>query len=179
MFDGAWLWEEYLNAIFEEKKLGITHAKNKTGDNGIQIYEGSNTYYPDFYKKAEGDNDGKKSFVLDAKYKRLGYGVQFDGEDDFNTNTVSICRDDLFQMITYMHVLPAKHCALLYPIEPKESQTQPVVLSKPRVLKGLGGEILGYGIRISAKEDMTGFWEEMKTVENDFGDKIRDFISLI
>ena len=65
LFDGAWLWEEYLNKVFEENNLSITHPRNKIGENGIQIYIGSKKYYPDFYKKGKDDIDGLKSIVLD------------------------------------------------------------------------------------------------------------------
>ena len=153
LFDGAWLWEEYLNAVFEGYHLSITHAKNKTGaknkthKNGIQIYAGSGYYYPDFYRQTAGDKEGNNSFVLDAKYKRLGNAVVRDEQDSNVKNRVSIGREDLFQMITYMHVLPAKKCALLYPLEDKD-KTEKVIKSDPRKLNGLGGEVFGLGIPI-------------------------------
>ena len=175
LFDGAWLWEEYLNAIFEENNLGITHAKNKTGDNGISLFKnGKKCYYPDFYKFVEGDKE--KSFVLDAKYKRLGYDINPNEQEYLKSNKISICREDLFQMITYMHVLPAAHCALLYPIEPNEaSQTAETIVSDSRELAGSGGEIFGYGIKISAKDKMSDFWSEMKIMEKNFSKKITEF----
>lgn len=172
LFDGAWLWEEYLNTIFEEHRLSITHAKNKTGEKGIALYKGGKRcYYPDFYKQTEAT---ATSFVLDAKYKRLGYNVPTDDLE----NNISICRDDLFQMITYMHVLPAKHCALLYPIEREESNTndKAVVESKKREICGCGGEILGYGIPIPIFDD---FKEraQMREIEKDLVEKISNWMN--
>ena len=172
LFDGAWLWEEYLNTIFEDHCLSITHAKNKTGENGIALYErGKRCYYPDFYKRTK---SAATSFVLDAKYKRLGHDVPL---DEFENN-ISICRDDLFQMITYMHVLPANHCALLYPIERNESNTndKAVVESKKREIRGFGGEILGYGIPIPAFNDFkecAQMWE----IEKNLVSKISDWMN--
>ena len=177
LFDGAWLWEEYLNKIFEEKKLAIKHPRNKTGENGIQIYIGSNKYYPDFYKKGEDDIDGIKSIVLDAKYKRLGHGAIKDGQNI--SNKISICRDDLFQMITYMHTLPAKHCALLYPIEPDELQNaniNKIFVSDSRKLKGYGGEIYGYGIKISAVKGIKDFWDEMDKTEKKLCEDLKNVL---
>ncbi len=143
LFDGAWLWEEYLDKIFNENGLSITHARNKTGGNGIQLYEGGRRcYYPDFYFKEKNDSNGEQSFVVDAKYKRLGKAKKLDEADE--QNVVSICREDLFQMITYMYVLPAKHCALLYPLETHENS----IRSTPRTLKGFGGEIIGIGMPV-------------------------------
>lgn len=178
LFDGAWLWEEYLNKIFEEHHLNITHARNKAREKGIPLYEGSKSYYPDFYMKVEDDTEGEKSFVLDAKYKRLGVDVINDGEDNPNSNSISICRDDLFQMITYMHVLPAKHCALLYPIEPNEKMTNQgkVIKSKERELLGFGGKICGYGLKISQANERESFWNEMQELEKKLNKSISDFL---
>ena len=162
LFDGAWLWEEYLNTIFTNAKLEITHAKNKTGENGIPIYNGSKRYYPDFYRR----NDCvEKSFVLDAKYKRLGFEVKADGQEDEKTNTIAIGREDLFQMITYMHVLPARNCALLYPIEPYESNTSAIVPSSPRQLHGDGGEIIGIGIPIVNEAEFSKYCDSQGIIE--------------
>ncbi len=163
LFDGAWLWEEYLNTIFTKVRLDITHAKNKTGENGIALYEsGRKSYYPDFYMR----NDcAKTSFVLDAKYKRLGFEMKTDGHDDEKTNTIAIGRDDLFQMITYMHVLPARHCALLYPIELEESNTSDIVLSSPRQLLGDGGKIIGIGIPIANTREYSDFCKFQGEIE--------------
>lgn len=162
LFDGAWLWEEYLNTIFTNARLEITHAKNKTGENGIPIYNGSKRYYPDFYRR----NDCvEKSFVLDAKYKRLGFEVKADGQEDEKTNTIAIGREDLFQMITYMHVLPARNCALLYPIEPYESNTSAIVPSSPRQLHGDGGEIIGIGIPIVNEAEFSKYCDSQGIIE--------------
>lgn len=174
LFDGAWLWEEYLNAVFEEHHLVITHAKNKTHKNGIQIYAGSGYYYPDFYRQTEGDKEGNNSFVLDAKYKRLGNAVVRDEQDSNVKNRVSIGREDLFQMITYMHVLPAKKCALLYPLEQNENMNYEVVLSDARGLKGLGGNVYGLGIPIGKGDEFQDFCTYQANVERDLCDKIEN-----
>ncbi len=170
LFDGAWLWEEYLNTIFVKYQLGITHAENKMGKNGINLYEnGRKCYYPDFYKQIPEDEKGEKSFVLDAKYKRLGKSVAVDEQEscDLN-NTISIGRDDLFQMITYMHVLPAIHCALVYPLERNELSHSTVFKAVPRELMGFGGNITGFGIpipEILPEHNYSNFCESMKSIE--------------
>ena len=163
LFDGAWLWEEYLGTIFAKARLDITHAKNKTGENGIALYEnGRKCYYPDFYRS---NNCAETSFVLDAKYKRLGSDEKVDSQDDEKTNTIAIGREDLFQMITYMHVLPARHCALLYPIELKESNTCAIVPSTPRQLNGDGGEIIGIGIPIVNEPEFSKYCGSQGIIE--------------
>ena len=170
LFDGAWLWEEYLNKVFKEHDLSITHAKNRTRENGIQLYEGGKKcYYPDFYRQVKGN--AEKSFVLDAKYKRLNKDKHID--EPSGSNAISICHDDLFQMITYMYVLPAKHCALLYPLETEEhTSLTRVIKAEPRKLKGYEGEISGYGLRISKAKEMIDFWKEMKETEQDLSNQV-------
>lgn len=176
LFDGAWLWEEYLNKVFEEHKLSITHAKNKTGENGIQLYEGGKKcYYPDFYRRVKNDKEGEQSFVVDAKYKRLGDENELDNSNE--QNVISVYREDLFQMITYMHVLPAKHCALLYPLEMDENSKQSIVRSAPRLLKGFGGEIIGIGMPImQGADDYCGFVKGMSSIEKDLTCKLTDWM---
>lgn len=46
LFDGAWLWEEYLATILT--KCGFRHPRNKVKTGGISVYSG-NLCYPDFY----------------------------------------------------------------------------------------------------------------------------------
>lgn len=174
LFDGAWLWEEYLGIIFSKARLEITHAKNKTGENGIALYEnGRRCYYPDFYRS---NNCAETSFVLDAKYKRLGSDEKVDSQDDEKTNIIAIGREDLFQMITYMHVLAAQHCSLLYPIEPYESNSGGIVLSTPRKLLGYCGEIIGIGIPIANDAEYSAFYSSQVGTESALVAKIQNWM---
>ena len=162
LFDGAWLWEEYLDTIFARARLDITHAKNKTGENGILLYKNKRkSLYPDFYRKTD---VAETSFVLDAKYKQLDQEVD------------NISREDLFQMITYMHVLPARHCALLYPIELKESNTCAIVLSSPRQLQGDGGEIINIGISIANEAVYSTFYKSQEKTERNLVVEIQNWM---
>ena len=105
LFDGAWLWEEYLNTILKEMKF--EHPENKLQKGGFRMFEEANKdkhingnsriLYPDFYK----DN-----FILDAKYKHLS------GE---------ISREDLYQVVTYMYCKKAEHGGYVYPDEGQSS----------------------------------------------------------
>lgn len=109
LFDGAWLWEEYLATILCER--GFTHAAKGEG-NGIKFFEdgsGAHQRFPDFYSLENG------GIVLDAKYKNIDGGM---GQ-----------REDQFQLIAYMHTLDsqrdngikgAKLGALIYPSAIKE-----------------------------------------------------------
>ena len=160
LFDGAWLWEEYLATILKEVDR-MVHPKNRKRQDGIQIYKGGQSFFPDFYRKGVAD-DGIDSFVLDAKYKRLSRGLN-SGELEENVKSgFSIQREDLFQMISYMHVLPAPKAALLYPF--KDVDNVEIKVDK-KVLFGLGGDIFGIGVPIPQESDFIAFSKFMNGVE--------------
>ena len=105
IFDGAWLWEEYLATIL--KPLGFIHAlrsSKEAGTEGIHVFrnEKGNSVrplYPDFRKPQEAGELQKSSIVLDAKYKR--------GNGDN--------REDVHQVLCYMYLTGAKIGGLIYP----------------------------------------------------------------
>ncbi len=107
LFDGAWLWEEYLNTIL--RKLGFKHPENKKQKGGFRMFKkededdaicnNSRHLYPDFWKE---------DFILDAKYKHLNNGVG---------------REDLYQVVTYMYCKQAKNGAYVYPYKRDETVT--------------------------------------------------------
>lgn len=102
LFDGAWLWEEYLNTIL--CKEGFTHPRNKENLGAIQLFEDeedlpyNRNAYPDFYNE-------QIRCVLDAKYKHVNYGIQ---------------RDDLYQVIAYMHTMKYEVGGYMYPYSIEE-----------------------------------------------------------
>ena len=101
LFDGAWLWEEYVYTLLRGK--GFKHPENKKGKGGILLFEeGRRKCFPDFY------ND---DIVLDAKYKRL----------DSCSNVSSVGREDLYQLITYMTRLQVTKGGFIAPLVEKQS----------------------------------------------------------
>lgn len=126
LFDGAWLWEKYLNTLYSP--LGITHADNKSGTNECYLFKGRTDdwtkRYPDFYSKDKG-------IVIDAKYKRLEGG--------------KISRDDTHQIITYLHILQAKLAAVAYPKEEADGVSNYARIGE---LNGFGGEVGKFGLQI-------------------------------
>lgn len=139
IFDGAWLWEEFLATVLTGKGLDFTHPGNKTRTDGIQVYTG-NPRYPDFYRgKQTTPENMEGNFVLDAKYKHL---------DVIRNNDIldgSFSRDDLHQLITYMHILPSRSGALIYPFDKAFSGD---TRSKKRTIKGYGGDVWTIGVPI-------------------------------
>ncbi len=137
LFDGAWLWEEYLNTIF--KPLGITHAENKTGRNPIYLFADRSDYvsYPDFYLKGK--------IVIDAKYKHV--------KED------KIAREDIHQIITYLHALNAKTTCLAFPIDnDRETNITPV-----GILNGQKGYVALIGLKIP--QECSSFEEFVRAME--------------
>ena len=99
LFDGAWLFEEYLNTFLSKEKF--IHAENRNSKNGIKLLDNGWRVYPDFYK-IENDNN----IVFDAKYKRLNY-----------SDSESIDRNDKHQIVSYAYTLNAKKAGFIYPVE--------------------------------------------------------------
>ncbi len=148
LFDGAWLWEEYLNTIL--KPLGFKHPENRINVGGIRMFD--NQYdenhfdkchrrlYPDFYSE-------KDKMILDAKYKHL------DGD---------VGREDLYQVVTYMHCMKYQLGGYLYPAD-KDCQFISYKLA------GMGGEIKVIPLRIpQATQNWDDFIKDMKSYENKF-----------
>ena len=147
LFDGAWLWEEYLNKVFIEQKLDFTHAENKTGKCPIYLFEGDKyERFPDFYKN---------NIVLDAKYKRL--------------DSKNMDRDDLHQIISYMYVRQAKIGGFVYPSD-TQNTTKPI-----GILNGYGGNVYKWGIQIPQKtKDFLDFQNKARESEQITGKSINE-----
>ena len=151
LFDGAWLWEEYVNTILSH--LGFVHPENKLGKGCIYLFEDidadgkkhkSGVRYPDFYK-----ND----IVLDAKYKRLGN----------NEKVSEVSRNDIHQIIAYMTSLQVNHGGFVVPLE------KPQVKIPTSHLKGLVSTVSIIGIEISkTAASYTSFCKDMMAFEQVF-----------
>lgn len=139
VFDGAWLWEEYLNTILSP--LDILHPKNKTKEGGIYLFANrTGRRYPDFM----GNN-----IILDAKYK--GYGSK---------NLSEIERNDIAQIISYMYVEQAEKGVL---ISPGNDSLHCV----SNTLRGYGGTMSLVSIPISKAMDYESFTADMSHTEKD------------
>ena len=140
VFDVAWLWEEYLAITL--KKFGYTHAEINTGINGLWIFENrrNESIYPDFYSL-------NKKIVLDAKYKHLDYSHKID-------------RDDLYQMISYIHILNGYKAILLYP---RTGDTHYEVVG---TLRGCGGEIGKLGFKVPSSNECKNYSEYEVQINN-------------
>jgi 5-methylcytosine-specific restriction endonuclease McrBC regulatory subunit McrC len=144
LFNGAWLWEEYLNTVFERNKIIIDHPRNKKQEGGDWLLENKNNrniqrIYPDFISK-------DRSIVADAKYKRLENGV----------------REDYFQLIAYMYRYRSPNGFLLFPYaESNFEEYYTIKASESRLTK------LGLGIPQKA-DDFRSFIKDIQQSEQAF-----------
>ena len=140
LFDGAWLWEEYINTILDGQ--GFKHPENKKGKGRMYLFENNTgAIYPDFYK----DN-----IVLDAKYKRLG-----------NYDKVSrVGCDDIYQLIAYVTRLNAEKGGFVVPLTERQ---QSVPSAR---LKNYVSTLYIFGIEVSkTAKSYSEFCKEMKENE--------------
>ena len=92
LFDGAWLWEEYVNMLIGK---AFYHPKNRSGDGAQYLFDKSiGRVYPDFVGR-----DIKNRVIADAKYKPIG----------------NISGDDYLQVLAYMFRFESKKGYYLYP----------------------------------------------------------------
>jgi 5-methylcytosine-specific restriction endonuclease McrBC regulatory subunit McrC len=99
LFDGAWLWEEYLNTIL---KNDFIHPENKTGKHREYLFENFQAIYPDFISKQQ------PIMVGDAKYIPLGNQQEYAEGSERATSIY-------YKSITYMYRFSSNHSFLLFP----------------------------------------------------------------
>lgn len=143
LFDGAWLWEEYVNTILSN--YAFKHPKNKFRKGGIYLFDDhSGIRYPDFYKD---------DMVLDAKYKRLG---SYD-------KVSKLDRNDVHQVIAYMTTLKVNRGGFVAPLEQKQSKVP------TSHLKGSAATLSIFGIEIcKSATSYSDFCEKMREMEDEF-----------
>ena len=145
LFDGAWLWEEYLNTVLE--KLDFEHPENKKGLGAIHLFTPKRgPRYPDFFNE---------SMVLDAKYKRYS-----------EAGITGIGREDLAQVISYMYIMKLSIGGFLVP-------GGEFVRIERETLHGYGGNMFLLNLPIPKDvKSYEEFHERMKFFEKDFSQNI-------
>jgi 5-methylcytosine-specific restriction endonuclease McrBC regulatory subunit McrC len=92
LFDGAWLWEEYINTLVDDY---FYHPMNKAGKDKQWLFSGkTGLIYPDFIGK-----DADNPIIGDAKYKPIS----------------NIANHDYLQVLAYMFRFDAKKAFYFYP----------------------------------------------------------------
>ncbi len=96
LFDGAWLWEEYINTVFERAMLdSLYHPKNKADKGAEYLFANQRgKIFPDFVCRYQ-----DKLVIADAKYKPIQ----------------NISGRDYQQILAYMFRFDAKRGFFIYP----------------------------------------------------------------
>lgn len=150
LFDGAWLWEEYVNSLIADL---FYHPQNKKEKGKQHLFSGSiGRIYPDFISK-----NTEERIIADAKYKPLE----------------NIRRDDYQQVLAYMFRFDANKGYYLYP---EKGDTEAVVLKMnsgstyENNVKERGNiYVTKHGLTIpNDAENYSQFTERMKVSEQKF-----------
>ena len=150
LFDGAWLWEEYVNSLIEDV---FYHPMNKGGKGAQRLFEGNTgLIYPDFISR---DNEAR--IIADAKYKPIE----------------NIGNRDYLQVLAYMFRFDAKVGFYLYP-EAEDSDDLKLRLNQgstyeSNVMPRDDISITKHGLKVPADAaDYDEFVAKMKSSEKEF-----------
>jgi len=146
LFDGAWLWEEYLNTILKNdfihpifRKRYINYLFEKNGKDFQEIY-------PDFVSK------NKPTIVGDAKY------IPLEKQEQYSENSEKVT-SIYYKTITYMYRFNSKYSFLLFP-HPK------MPFDETYKIKDTNGILKKLGLAIPQDAgNFTDFQNEMKNNE--------------
>ena len=159
LFDGASLWEEYLNVLMQEKfDERLLHPNNRNGFGRQYFFAGaSGEIFPDFLLDANpaSGNVMTAGQVLDAKYRNN-----------------ALDSDVYKQMLSYMFRFDSKIGKLLYPASSNSSEKGVTVLKLRRdssiILKAVPFVIPAY----DQSTGFESFVKNMESAENDFLSKL-------
>ncbi|MDD6460978.1 MAG: hypothetical protein PUF51_00625 [Bifidobacteriaceae bacterium] len=154
LFDGAWLWEEYVNSLIGD---AFYHPMNKRSKGAQWLFARNNggnigQIYPDFISR-----NNESRIIADAKYKPIG----------------NIGNRDYLQVLAYMFRFDAKAGYYLYP---EANGTDDLLL---RMNKGSTYEanvtarddvsVTEHGLKIPADaQNYDAFVQQMRVNENEF-----------
>lgn len=158
LFDGAWLWEEYVNLLVENM---FYHPMNRLGRGAQRLFAGNiGLIYPDFIGR-----DSHNRVIGDAKYKPVD----------------NIGNRDYLQILAYMLRFGAKHGFYFYPSIENEKE------HKLQLNKGSTYEknverredlcVIKFGLNIpTSAENYDLFVCEVKKSEGNFKAKLAGYI---
>ncbi len=153
LFDGSWLWEEYISTLIGD---AFYHPMNKRRSGGQRLFN-NNTglIYPDFISK-----DKERRIIADAKYKPIE----------------NIGNRDYLQVLAYMLRFEAKTGYYLYPEENNQNVRQ-LLLNRGITYEGKVSYrndvyVEKYGLKIPVDaNNYDKFKSQMKLSENELRSK--------
>ena len=150
LFDGAWLWEEYVSFLIDEL---FYHPMNKGGKGAQRLFDGNiGLIYPDFISR-----NADARVIADAKYKPVN----------------NIGNRDYLQVLAYMFRFDAKAGYYLYP-DSMGTNVSPMWMNKGstyelNVTPRDDICVIKHGLRIPVDaENYEVFVSRMKTSEDEF-----------
>ena len=156
LFDGAWLWEEYLSTILKDD---FFHPENKTKKFKINLFDDFQPIYPDFISKSS------PIVVCDAKYIPLDNKKVYAENDEKSTSVY-------YKTITYMYRLKSDYGFLLFPYSGEK------FFDKEYKIKETSGRLRKFGLPIPQEaEDFANFQCKMKVGEHNILLKLKEIIS--
>jgi 5-methylcytosine-specific restriction endonuclease McrBC regulatory subunit McrC len=150
LFDGAWLWEEYVNSLIGD---AFYHPMNKCSKGAQWLFAGNiGKCYPDFISR-----NNESRIIADAKYKPIG----------------NIRTRDYLQVLAYMFRFDAKTGYYLYP---EANGTDDLLLwmnkgstYEANVTARDDVSVTKHGLKIPADaQNYDAFVQQMKVNENEF-----------
>lgn len=145
LFDGAWLWEEYINTLVEDY---FHHPMNKAGKDKQWLFKGNiGLIYPDFIGR-----NASCRVIADAKYKPIK----------------NISNQDYLQVLAYMFRFDAKKAFYFYPevaeVEDKELWLNSGSSFEDNVLPRNDVCLVKHGLQIP--QDVSGYSEFVEQIED-------------
>ena len=170
LFDGAWLWEEYMAAVvrkhfqhYTDRNSNFKLFKNENGEAQKWV----KTIIPDFLSpaKSDGNNENNYAAVADAKYMRLEDRLNLKGEQAYSV---------YYKTLMYMLRFNARKGFIFYPMEAEEADTANETNSDHKITKlqveGTDKEFYIAGFRIPTNA------KEYKTSEESFAEAIEKYL---
>lgn len=158
LFDGSWLWEEYVNTIINKDNKKFYHPKNRTNEGREYLFDAKKVaglIFPDFISK------NTPRIIADAKYKRIE----------------NINGGDYLQVLAYMYRFESKKGFYLYPDTEQKNNAVLKLLSGLRAENSESVrsdvELVKLGLKIpSDAKDYNDFVAKIKLAEQEFVKKI-------
>lgn len=155
LFDGAWLWEEYVNSLVDDL---FYHPRNKARKGAQQLFDGNvGLIFPDFISRDSGTR-----VIADAKYKPIG----------------NIANQDYLQVLAYMFRFDAKEGYYFYP-EKGDADGRKLRLNHGSTYEGTVEPradifVMKHGLKIpTGMDNYESFVLEMQRSESEFCRKLR------
>lgn len=167
LFDGSWLWEEYMAVVLREQ---FDHFTQK---NAFDLFKSQEEKYfqkiiPDYLSKGWTDgDDAHAETVADAKYMRLEDRLKLQGEQAYSV---------YYKTIMYMHRFNSKKGFIFYPMEANAEGSAHDI--KELSIAGTDSKIYMCGFRIPQvqSKDFAIFRTSMEEAETKFKEAISQYL---